>query len=100
MKMFYTVCIYQDRLLDGEGLDPDPKEAVHMTGKERIQRILKHQPVDRIGLYEHFWNDTYKAWEQAGHLKNGSPMRIILDLTCRSSGRSIWRQTWILDLRW
>ena len=42
-----------------------------MTGKERIQRILKHQPVDRIGLYEHFWNDTYKAWEQAGHLKNG-----------------------------
>ena len=29
-----------------------------MTGKERMQRILRHEPVDRIGLYEHFWNDT------------------------------------------
>ena len=29
-----------------------------MTGKERIQRILRREPVDRIGLYEHFWPDT------------------------------------------
>jgi uroporphyrinogen decarboxylase len=34
-----------------------------MTGKERITRILKHQPVDRIGVFEHFWSDTYKAWD-------------------------------------
>ena len=33
-----------------------------MTGKERIQRILRREPVDRIGLYEHFWPDTEKAW--------------------------------------
>jgi Uroporphyrinogen-III decarboxylase len=33
-----------------------------MTSKERITRILKHQPVDRIGLYEHFWGDTHKEW--------------------------------------
>lgn len=33
-----------------------------LTGKERISRILRHEPVDRIGLYEHFWNDTYKEW--------------------------------------
>lgn len=39
-----------------------------MTGKERIERILKHQPVDRIGLFEHFWNDTYKEWEAQGYL--------------------------------
>ena len=39
-----------------------------MTGKERMQKILKHQPVDRIGLYEHFWNDTDKAWKAAGKL--------------------------------
>lgn len=40
-----------------------------MTGKERMQRLLKHQPVDRIGVYEHFWNDTHRAWEEAGYLK-------------------------------
>jgi len=33
-----------------------------MTSKERISRILKHEPVDRIGIYEHFWGDTHKEW--------------------------------------
>lgn len=42
-----------------------------MTGKERMQRILRHEPVDRIGLYEHFWNDTYQAWQQQGHIAPG-----------------------------
>ena len=42
-----------------------------MTGKERMQRILKHQPVDRIGLFEHFWNDTYKTWYEQGHVPGG-----------------------------
>ena len=40
-----------------------------MNGKERIGRILKHQPVDRIGLYEHFWNDTQKTWAAQGHVR-------------------------------
>ena len=39
-----------------------------MNGRERITRILKHQPVDRIGLFEHFWNDTCIAWREQGHL--------------------------------
>ncbi|MGI5960245.1 MAG: uroporphyrinogen decarboxylase family protein [Massiliimalia sp.] len=39
-----------------------------MTGKERMQNILQHKPVDRIGLYEHFWNDTYHEWQSKGHL--------------------------------
>jgi len=42
-----------------------------MTGRERISRILKHQPVDRVGVYEQFWNDTYKKWTAEG--KIGSP---------------------------
>ncbi len=42
-----------------------------MTSIERIQNILKHKPVDRIGLYEHFWGDTQKAWTEQGHLKEG-----------------------------
>lgn len=40
-----------------------------MNGKERMTRILKHQPVDRIGLYEHFWNDTHREWEEKGFVK-------------------------------
>ena len=42
-----------------------------MTGKERVQRILRHEPVDRIAVFEHFWNDTHKSWEDAGFLKEG-----------------------------
>lgn len=40
-----------------------------MTGVERITNILKRQPVDRIGLFEHFWGDTLKEWMQGGFIK-------------------------------
>lgn len=39
-----------------------------MTGKERITAMLKHQPLDRIGVYEHFWGDTFKEWRGQGHI--------------------------------
>ena len=39
-----------------------------MTGKERIASILAHRPVDRIGVFEHFWDDTQRAWAEQGHL--------------------------------
>lgn len=39
-----------------------------MTGVERIGRILKRQPVDRIGIFEHFWGDTHKRWCSQGHI--------------------------------
>jgi len=42
-----------------------------MTGVERISNILKRKPVDRIGLYEHFWGDTAKKWTKEGHIKPG-----------------------------
>ncbi len=42
-----------------------------MTGKERISNILAHKPVDRIGVFEHFWNDTLSFWEAEGHLLPG-----------------------------
>ncbi len=35
-----------------------------MNGRERISRILQRKPVDRIGLHEHFWGDTWAAWRQ------------------------------------
>lgn len=39
-----------------------------LTGKERIKRILSHQPVDRIGVYEHFWDDTKNHYIQKNYL--------------------------------
>ena len=45
-----------------------------MTGKERISRILRHQPVDRIGLFEHFWGDTERQWRAEGHIPEGQSL--------------------------
>lgn len=45
-----------------------------MTGKERIEAILNHKPVDRIGVFEHFWDDTARTWQAQGHLKPGESM--------------------------
>ena len=39
-----------------------------MTGYERISNILKHKPVDRIGLFEHFWGDTQKHYVEQGYI--------------------------------
>lgn len=40
-----------------------------LTGRERIANILKRQPVDRIGVFEHFWSDTQRAWTEQGHVR-------------------------------
>ena len=45
-----------------------------MTGIERIGNILGRKPVDRIGLFEHFWGDTQKAWTDEGYLKEGEDL--------------------------
>jgi len=45
-----------------------------MTSIERIFRILNRKPVDRIGLFEHFWGDTHKKWIEQGHLKENEDL--------------------------
>ena len=42
-----------------------------MTGKERITNFFQRKPMDRIGVHEHFWNDTRVKWERDGHIKEG-----------------------------
>jgi uroporphyrinogen decarboxylase len=37
-----------------------------LTSKERIARILRRQPVDRIGLFEVFWRETAQQWADEG----------------------------------
>ena len=45
-----------------------------MTGIERIGNILRRKPVDRIGLFEHFWGDTHKRWVEEGHIQEGEDL--------------------------
>ena len=42
-----------------------------MTGYERIKNVLAHKPVDRIPVFEHFWGDTHREYEQQGHVQPG-----------------------------
>jgi uroporphyrinogen decarboxylase len=65
-----------------------------MTGIERVQRILKHQPTDRIGLYEHFWSDTIDDWKNKGHIvKDDLPSKHLgLDMD------EIWAFNCVIDL--
>jgi uroporphyrinogen decarboxylase len=44
-----------------------------MTGRERIANILRRQPVDRIGLFEHFWGDTQRIWKANGWISDETP---------------------------
>jgi uroporphyrinogen decarboxylase len=37
-----------------------------LTSQERISRILGHQPVDRVGLFEVFWTETARNWAEQG----------------------------------
>ena len=45
-----------------------------MTSIERISNILRRKPVDRIGLFEHFWGDTQKKWTEQGHIKESEDL--------------------------
>lgn len=40
-----------------------------MTGYERISNIINHKPVDRLPVFEHFWEDTYTEWRKKGFIK-------------------------------
>jgi len=42
---------------------------MELTSVERITNILQRKPVDRIGIFEHFWSDTQKVWTEQGHIQ-------------------------------
>ncbi|MBR4072829.1 MAG: hypothetical protein IKK24_02695 [Clostridia bacterium] len=65
-----------------------------MTGKERISKILKHEKVDRIGVYEHFWGDTYSHWVSGGHIPEGESFESHFGLDIQES----WAFNNIADL--
>ena len=45
-----------------------------LTSIDRITNVLQRRPVDRIGLFEHFWGDTQRAWAEAGHIRPGEDL--------------------------
>lgn len=45
-----------------------------LTGVERIANILERKPVDRIGLFEHFWGDTQSKWTREGRIDEGEDL--------------------------
>jgi uroporphyrinogen decarboxylase len=55
-----------------------------LTGQERISRILKNEPVDRIGIFESFWGDTLKKWQEEGHISEQEDLadHFNLDMAC------------------
>jgi uroporphyrinogen decarboxylase len=65
-----------------------------LTGYERTARILKHQKTDRIGLYEHFWNDTHKSYVDGGYIKPEESFEDHFDYDMREGG---W-PTFTIDL--
>ena len=44
---------------------------MQLTSHERISNILRRQPVDRIGVFEHLWSDTYRVWQGQGFIRPG-----------------------------
>jgi uroporphyrinogen decarboxylase len=43
---------------------------MQLTSYERISNILKRQPVDRIGVFEEFWGNTYETWQRQGFIRS------------------------------
>ena len=60
-----------------------------MNSKERFARILKHQPVDRIGLFEVYWRETAVKWAAEGHFAKPEDISDHFSLDVRRTGGEI-----------
>jgi uroporphyrinogen decarboxylase len=62
---------------------------MELTSKERFDRILKHQPVDRIGLFEVFWQETAGTWAAQGRFAQPEMVSDHFGLDVRRTGGEI-----------
>jgi len=62
---------------------------MELTSKERFDRILKHQPVDRIGLFEVYWKETVQHWSAEGHFARPEMVSDHFGLDVRRTGGEI-----------
>jgi len=45
-----------------------------MSSRERVYALLRREPADRMGLFEHFWPETIgQRWVNEGYPKDASP---------------------------
>jgi uroporphyrinogen decarboxylase len=65
-----------------------------LSSKERILRILRHQPVDRIGLFEVFWRETADRWADQGCIARPEMVSDHFDLDLRRTGGEITPAAW------
>jgi uroporphyrinogen decarboxylase len=62
---------------------------MELTSKERFDRILKHQPVDRVGLFEVFWKETVQRWSAEGYFARPEMVSDHFGLDVRRTGGEI-----------
>ena len=62
---------------------------MELTSKERFARILKHQPVDRVGLFEVFWREAAQKWSAEGHFARPEMVSDHFGLDVRRTGGEI-----------
>ena len=60
-----------------------------MTSEERFSRILRHEPVDRVGLFEVFWRETARKWSAEGHFPAPGAVSDHFGLDVRRTGGEI-----------
>jgi uroporphyrinogen decarboxylase len=73
-------------------MNGDPQRSHFMeqlTSKERFDRILKHQPVDRVGLFEVYWKETALQWVAQGHFAPPEAVSDHFGLDVRRTGGEI-----------
>ncbi|MBN2021176.1 MAG: hypothetical protein JW809_00135 [Pirellulales bacterium] len=67
-----------------------------LTGKERIGRILRREPVDRIGLFEVFWRETADRWAAEGHIERPETVGEHFGLDLLRTGGAMTPAAWRL----
>ena len=67
-----------------------------LTSKERIHRILRRQPVDRIGLFEVFWGETARRWVAQGRFEMPEGASDHFKIEIRRAGGQITPMSWRL----
>ena len=60
-----------------------------MTGKERFSCILRHEQVDRVGLFEVYWRETARKWSAEGHFGKPEDISDHFGLDVRRTGGEI-----------
>jgi uroporphyrinogen decarboxylase len=65
-----------------------------LTSKERIQRLIDRQPVDRIGLFEVFWKEARERWSAEGHFASPEMASDHFGLDMRRTGGEVTPSAW------